>query len=434
MKLYETEFECSNFVNQSLLNYFRGEVEARLDGRTLPIRFVITESKGGAFHCELGLLAAQEDESLPEIAGLFEFRQRLVENNNQFNVVLLVPTGIGARIGGDAGDATPVVRLLAAMCDNLITHPNAVNASDINELPDNCLYVEGSVLTRLIMGTVGLQKVRANRVLLVIDEHDDGYFTDSAINSASAARTTLGLRCSVVKMRPRVAMETRYSSAGRATGQVNALENLIHLLEQHRSQFDAVAISSVIHVPGSLQIDYFSEEMTNPWGGVEAILTHAVSSLFEIPSAHSPMMENREILNWELGVVDPRKAAEAISLTFLHCILKGLHKSPKIITNETALRHPGVISVDDVSCLVVPKGCVGLPVLAAIDQGIPVIEVKENTNKMKNNLSHLPFGTGKFFEAENYLEAAGIVCAIKSGIALESVRRPISPTIVHETN
>jgi len=55
---------------------------------------------------------------------------------------------------------------LASACDTLVTHPNVVNASDINELPENALYVEGSVICRFLMGTVGLQKVRANRVLL----------------------------------------------------------------------------------------------------------------------------------------------------------------------------------------------------------------------------------------------------------------------------
>jgi hypothetical protein len=202
-------------------------------------------------------------------------------------------------------------------------------------------------------------------------------------------------------------------------------------LEEHRRTFDAIAISSVIQVPGDLQRVYFAEEMINPWGGVEALLTHAVSSVFEMPSAHSPMMENREILNWDLNVVDPRKAAEAISLTFLHCILKGLYKSPRIVKDAKAMNHPSVISVEDISCIVIPDGCVGLPVLAAIDQGIPVIAVKENSNKMKNNLADLPFLPGKLFIAENYLEAVGIISALKSGVSLESVRRPISPTLVH---
>ena len=433
MKLYETELDLSvNSANGSVLGSFQEGVEDRLESGALPIRFVITETSKGSHHCELGLLAVQEGESLPDIAKLFEFRQRLVENNDQFNVVLLVPTGIGSSIGGDAGDATPVARLLASVCDHLITHPNVVNASDINELPDNGLYVEGSVLTRLMMGTVGLQKVRSNRVLVVIDEHDDDYFTDSAINSASAARTSLGLECSVAKLRPRISMETRYSSAGRATGQVKALENLIHLLEQHRHPFDAIAISSVIQVPRNLQIDYFAEEMTNPWGGVEAMLTHAISSIFEVPSAHSPMMANREILNWKLGVVDPRKADEAISLTFLHCILKGLHRSPRIITDKTAITQPGVISVEDISCIVIPDGCLGLPTLAALEQGIKVIAVRENRNLMRNDLSELPWASGQFCRVENYWEAAGVMTAIKAGVSPDAVRRPISETTVEE--
>ena len=65
-------------------------------------------------------------------------------------VVLIVPTGLGAEIGGHAGDANPVAKLLGACCDKLITHPNVVNGSDINEMPENALYVEGSILDRFL--------------------------------------------------------------------------------------------------------------------------------------------------------------------------------------------------------------------------------------------------------------------------------------------
>ncbi len=69
--------------------------------------------------------------------------------------------------------------------------------------------------------------------------------------------------------------------------------------------------------------------------------------------------------------------------------------------------------------------------MAAIDQGIPVIAVKENANNMKNNLHTLPFQPGKLFIAENYLEAIGIMSALKSGVSLEAIRRPISYTVVN---
>ena len=44
-----------------------------------------------------------------------------------YTAALVVPTGIGAAIGGYAGDALPVARAFTAVCDRLITHPNVMN-------------------------------------------------------------------------------------------------------------------------------------------------------------------------------------------------------------------------------------------------------------------------------------------------------------------
>src|SRR4030067_400849 len=89
--------------------------------------------------------------------------------------------------------------------------------SDINEYPENALYVEGSVLSRLLMGTVGLQKVRSNRVMLVIDKHRDKFFHESAVNAVSAARAALGLECpAVIMMDDKILMHSLYSISGRA--------------------------------------------------------------------------------------------------------------------------------------------------------------------------------------------------------------------------
>jgi hypothetical protein len=88
------------------------------------------------------------------------------------------------------------------------------------------------------------------------------------------------------------------------------------------------------------------------------------------------------------------------------------------------------LNVSDISCLVIPDGCVGLPTLAAMEQGIPVIAVKENKNRMKNDLNELPFLPGKLFIVENYLEAVGVMQALRAGVALDTVRRPIEYTKV----
>ncbi len=419
--------------HRELLYYFANFFEEEQKGKDIPLRFVVTKTDDKYYYCETGCLppsssiAARHDESI------FRFRKRKTENTNSFNAMLLIPTGIGTEIGGHAGDAGPVSRVIASCCDNLILHPNVVNASDINEMTENTLYVEGSVLSRLLLGTVGLQKVRSNRVLMVIDNHKLDIFVNAAINSVNAARATYGLNCpEVIKLEPSIKMSATYSDSGRAVGKIEGLENLFELLDERSDEFDAVALSSVIKVPHSYHMDYFKSEgeMLNPWGGVEAMLTHAVSHYYNLPSAHSPMFETEAIANIDPGVVDSRMAAEAVSVTFLQCILKGLQRSPKIITDEKAILQNDVISAEDISCLIIPDGCIGLPTLAALEQGIPVIAVRGNTNVMENNLEALPWGLNQLHIVDNYLEVVGAMSAIKAGISIESIQRPLHSTKV----
>ncbi|MBI3301388.1 MAG: DUF3326 domain-containing protein, partial [Deltaproteobacteria bacterium] len=283
------------------------------------------------------------------------------------------------------------------------------------------------------MGTVGLQPVRSNRVLVVIDAHRDELFVNAAVNAVSGARAAYGLSCpEVVCLDPPVKLRARYAPSGRAAGRVEELEGLCGLLEERMGQYDAVALSSVINVPHEFHQGYFDAggKMVNPWGGVEAMLTHALSSMYDIPTAHSPMFESREIANMDPGIVDPRMAAEAVSATFLQCSLKGLQRSPRMITDAHAMNRPGVFTAADISCLVIPDGCLGLPTLAALEQGIPVIAVHENRNLMKNDLSTLPWAPGQFHRAGNYWEAVGVIAAMRAGIDPASVRRPLAETFV----
>ncbi|MFC1902260.1 DUF3326 domain-containing protein, partial [Chloroflexota bacterium] len=117
-----------------------------------------------------------------------------------------------------------------------------------------------------------------------------------------------------------------------------------------------------------------------------------------------------------------------------HCILKGLHRSPRVINNPSIHGNSGLLTVADISCLVIPDKCIGLPTLAALEQGIPVIAVRENKNHMQNNLEELPFEHGKLLIVDNYLEAVGVMNAIKAGVAPETVRRPLAHTTIREEN
>ena len=406
-----------------------------------PIRFAVTESSRNSFRYEIGILEGAE----PVRPSMFDLNPRRDEDASAFNAVLVVPTGIGAEIGGHAGDATPVARLLASVCDTLITHPNVVNASDLNEMPGNGLYVEGSLLSRFLLGSIGLRRVRTNRVLVIIDAHPNERFARATVNAVNAARATYGLRCPrVVVLDPPLPVRGEYTQSGRAAGTVEELERVFEVLDTYRSEYDAVAVSTLVDVDVPHE-SYFSSrgEIVNPWGGVEAMLTHAISTVYNVPSAHAPMMESTEVANIDPGVVDPRMAAEVVSLTFLQSVLKGLHVAPRIAVGpaETAnlspaggeiqrgghavTTRPDTLTARDVSCLVIPDGCIGLPTLAALEQGIPVIAVRENRSLMRNDLTMLPWAADQLHIVENYWEAAGVMAALKQGLSPGSVRRPL---------
>ena len=434
MQLTEKEISIpASPGHRDLIAHVRKAVEFRHKDSAVPVRFAITRMDETRYQCEIGTLEGLDIRASEGLASIFRFVPRKIERTEAFNAVFLVPTGIGAEIGGHAGDATPAARVIAAACDTLITHPNVVNASDLNEMPENALYVEGSAITRLMLGPAGLQRVRTNRVLVLIDAHEIELFANDTINAVSAARATYGFDCSkVLKLDPPLRMISKFTDSGRAAGEIEGLDRVCAVLDEHHGTFDAVAIASVIDVDDKIHEEYFhcDGKMINPWGGVEAMLTHVLSLLYEVPTAHSPMLESHKVANFDLGRVEPRLAAEAVSLTFVQCMLKGLHRSPCLVTDPDAMREVGLLTAADVSCLVIPDKCIGLPTLAALEQGIPVIAVRENDNLMRNDLQALPWSPGQLHIVENYWEAVGVMTALKAGIAPESLRRPLAATRV----
>ena len=263
------------YDSSNLISDLEAQIQSDLTSGHTPVRFAITDSRDSRWRCDVGVHVGA-----PIGDSVFRFERRSQEDTSSFNVVMLVPTGIGAEIGGHAGDATPAATLLATVCDTLITHPNVLNAADMIQIPTNALYVEGSVITRLMMGTVRLSRSRSNRVLVLIQQHEDQVFTDAAINAINAARVYYGLRVSeVVGIDPRFAMSAGYSPSGVAAGRIDGLSGIWRSLDSRLGEFDAVAISSVIDAPLAFHLDYYDSagRMINPWGGVEAMLTHAIS-------------------------------------------------------------------------------------------------------------------------------------------------------------
>lgn len=329
--------------------------------------------------------------------------------------VLIIPTGIGAEIGGHAGDGNPVAKLIASCCDKLITHPNVVNASDINEMTENTLYVEGSILDRFLEGEIELEEVKYNKILVVTNPP----IRNDTTNAVSAARATIGIDAEIVVLETPLMMVAKMEN-GVATGEVTGWKELIERTKQY--EFDALAIHTPIEVERDVALSYYKNGGINPWGGVEAKASKLIANELNKPVAHAPL-ENTSLEDEELyfifnKVLDPRLSAEAISNCHLHSVLKGLFKAPRIGKG---------LSVKEVDFLVTPVNCVGRPHEACMDRNIPIIAVKENKNCLNDEMPD------EFILVENYWEAVGIIQAMKIGISPESVRRPLAYTTVHKS-
>jgi len=321
------------------------------------------------------------------------------------NIVLIVPTGIGAYIGGNAGDANPVCKLLASLSDTLVTHPNVVNASDINEMPDNVFYVEGSILDRFLSGEFCLKQPSQNRMLIAVNRP----IRNDAVNAISAARVTIGIDAEIVELEMPLRMVASFEK-GIATGEVFGAEELIKQIANMK--YDALAIQTPIEVPRDIALSYYRHGGVNPWGGVEAKVSKIIANAINKPVAHAPLEntspEDTELYNIMNEVIDPRMAPEAISFCYLHCVLKGLNKAPRIS------RHG--LSVSDIDVMVSPDGCFGPAHKACLEANIPVVVVRENKTVCDWTAIH------EFIYVENYWEAAGIIACMKAGITRQSVR------------
>ena len=320
------------------------------------------------------------------------------------NVVFIVPTGIGAEIGGHAGDATAAAKLIASLCDKLFIHPNVVNASDINEMTENMLYVEGSILDNFLEGQFGLEEVYSNKILVAINT-----IKPEIVNAVSAARVTIGADIEIIEFETPIKMIASIIDE-KASGDIYFLDEAIQQISQYN--FDVVVVNTPIEADDKeIKAYLLNNGGTNIWGGVEAKLSKLMSEKLNRPVIHAPV-ENSEIMKTFNKIVDPRKAAEMVSMCYLHCCLKGGHKAPKISLRDNAYWNT------DIDFLISPINVFGRPHIACLKSGIPVIAVEENKTVLNDKMPE------EFIIATNYLEVAGIISAKKAGVNIKSVRRP----------
>ena len=250
-------------------------------------------------------------------------------NRRPLTVVLIVPTGVGASIGGFAGDALPVARAIAQISDTLITHPNVLNGAQLYWPIPNALYVEGYALDKFAAGCWGLQPVHQNRIGLILDAGIEPDLQLRHLQAVDAARATLGLNITdcVLTDRP-LQVELRISESGASWGTIGNPDSLLRAAEKLIELARVEAIAVVARFPddeGSLALEnYRRGKGVDPLAGAEAVISHLVVRTFKIPCAHAPALSALP-LDPHLS---PRSAAEEIGYTFLPCVLAGLGKAP----------------------------------------------------------------------------------------------------------
>ena len=336
----------------------------------------------------------------------------------------IIPTGVGCHFGGFAGDAAPVTNLLASAVDYLVTNPNAVNASNFISLDKNVVYTEGSTIDLFCQGLVDLHLPRANRIGLVIDQSDEQDL-EVIFNVVNAVRATHGVDIVdyVITDEP-IGGRSTQNESGAYLGTIdnsqvlfNACENLISL--------GANAIAITTNIQDLAPEDYakhFAGEYPNPVGGVEAVISHLITRRFQLPAAHAPLINMKQI---ELidNIVDARGAGEIASTSGLACVLIGLQRAPQI-QPRAGDNFSDIFNLNNLLAVIAPASCLGgLPILETESLGIPVIAVEENETILgvtqdKLNLNHV-------IPVRSYTEATGILVALQRGLSIDSISRPL---------
>ena len=102
----------------------------------------------------------------------------------------VVPTGIGASIGGYAGDASVWAQKFSEVA-TLIVNPNVVNAGCFSGINDNMLYVEGYSLDEFFKGKFNLLPLSnsKNKIGVVFDKSISQEVLNIHINTINAVKT-----------------------------------------------------------------------------------------------------------------------------------------------------------------------------------------------------------------------------------------------------
>lgn len=320
--------------------------------------------------------------------------------------IFIVPTGIGASIGGFAGDAGLYAKKIAEEFP-LIVNPNVVNAACFSSISDNMLYCEGSSITDFLKGKIFFEEEKKNRIGVIFDSAIKRDVLNVHINTINAVKTVYGTDIIGFKITNEpVGVKFFMTENGISSGSVKNIDTML-IAGKELINDGATALAVVCRFDEPEEDGYAQGEAVDIVGGAEAIISHYLTRELKVQTVHAPAFDDYSIKS---DIVNPKAASEYITPTFLPCLLLGLEKAPKIITDETEIS----ISLKNLKSLIIPHNCLGSSIVSnAIKSNIPVIAVKENKTFLDVNQFNLGL-KNVIIETESYKSCIEILRGIYS--------------------
>ena len=358
--------------------------------------------------------------------------------SNPLPTLLIIPTGIGCDVGGFAGDAIPTARLLGSASQCLITHPNVMNGGSLYWPDPHIHYVEGFSLNLFATGELFLKPVRQQKVGLLLDAGLESDLKQRHLQVADGCVTSLGLDIGpIITTEKALRINLEKGLSGSSWGNIGEPDVLLRGAEKLKKA-GATAIAVITRFPDDsddLETKLYRQgNGVDMIAGAEAVISHFLVKHLLIPCAHAPGLAPLSV-DYDL---DPRTSGEEIGYTFLQSVLVGLSRAPDLIPKsvlnnyeKSVLQLTPLLSNGDLGAVVVPQGALGgEAVLSCLEKSIPLIIVSNqgvlNVSSTKMRLDYLSsVKDNNILYADNYLEAAGLVTALRYGINVKSLRRPI---------
>lgn len=292
-------------------------------------------------------------------------------------ISFIVPTGIGAKIGGFAGDASSYARKFAQHF-NVIVNPNVVNAALFSGITKNMIYCEGYFLDEFFANNINLKKTHNHKIGVIFDKAINNDILNIHINTINAIKTVYDYDIlPYIITNKEVGVKFYKDENGGSFGDVVNPKILIEAGLQLKN-FGATEICVVCNFNDDElddDSDYIQGQGVDIVGGVEAIISHYMSKELKIMTVHAPAFSSIEI---EKRIIHPKSASEYITLTYLPCLFFGLQQAYKPIYN---INDSNSINVKDVKALILPYNALGSKiVLNALNNNVKVIAIKENTS------------------------------------------------------